>query len=439
MGESGKRALQLRLEAHAAFLPVVTQFVETTATLFGLAKAESLKLCLAAEEIFLYLGSAVCPEKPLEITCLDGLYYTRVSFRFPAQELDLKGLNIASAPADEGACDLDQMGLMIASRSVDHLHLSVETANRIHLAVTKQKAYPSISEALPCPEAPLKLVLETPDPERVKRFALMAGHFCAGRDLPPFFGTPGKVADMVAGGEYQCLTAMDQDGQIVGGLLFSERSERIVQFFGPYLFHGGDKTAAGEALLEALLARIARTKALGLLSLSGLPEALRSRFEPLGSLIHRDADRPAVERPFFFRYLHEDSGGEVWASSDLAAWLTGEYDRLVLARQIRTVRDMGETRSGSSLFAAEISRERAEALLRPLWPGADLAANVAGHVCYLRDDGLVNLLFEIDLGVPWHAELILVLMAQGFKPALLLPFAGRADLVVFEHHDATES
>ncbi len=100
---------------------------------------------------------------------------------------------------------------------------------------------------------------------------------------------------------------------------------------------------------------------------------------------------------------------------------------------------MGETRLGASLFAAEIVRERAEATLRPLWPGADLAANVARHVRYLQADGLTTLLFEIDLGLPWHAELIPVLMANGFTPALLLPFAGQADLVIFQHHDATES
>jgi hypothetical protein len=439
MDESRHRTVQLHIEAHAPFLNVVTRFVESSASLFGLVRTESLKLSLAAEEIFLYLSSAVCPGKKLEITCLDGLYYTRVFFCFYAPELNLKGLNIASVSADQGSCDLEEMGLMIASRSVDHLHISKEKAHGNCLALTKQKAYPRISEELPRPEAPDSVILEKPDPEKVKRFALLAGRFYPEQDRPPFFDYPGKLADMVAGGEYQCLTAMNQKRKIVGGILFSERSERIVQFYGPYLFHRGETTATGEALLDALIARIARTKALGLLSLSGLPKDLESRFELLGSLSYRAADRPPVGMPFFFRHLHEDPGAEVWSPGNLTTWLIREYDRLVLAREIRTVRDMGETRFGSSLFAAEISRERAEGILRPLLPGADLDANVAGHVHYLKGDGLINLLFEIDLGVPWHAELIPVLMAYGFKPALLLPFAGQADLVIFQHHDATES
>ncbi|MDZ4183960.1 MAG: hypothetical protein U1D97_03145 [Desulfuromonadales bacterium] len=438
MGESGNRNLHLCLEARAPFVPVVTQFVETTASLFGLGKTESLKLVLATEEIFLYLSNAVCPGSSLEVACMDGLYYTRVFFRFYAPRLNLKGLNIASASADDRQCDLEEMGLLIASRSVDRLQLTVEKTNRISLAVTKEKAYPRISEELPCPEAPDRVVLETPDPERVKRFALLAGRFCQGKDRPAFFDYPGTVADMVAGGEFRCLTAMNSRREIVGGVLFGERSERIVESFGPYLFHGEERKETGEALLDALLARIARTKILGLLSIDGLPPDLEARFEPLGALSYLAANRAPVKRPFFFRHLHEDPGGEVWSREELTSWLVRQYERLVLAREIRTGRDMGETRAGSSLFAAEISRERAEALLRPLWPGADLAANVERHISYLKGDGLINLFFEIDLGIPWHAELIPVLMAGGFRPEILFPFAGQSDLVIFQHHDATE-
>jgi hypothetical protein len=39
-----------------------------------------------------------------------------------------------------------------------------------------------------------------------------------------------------------------------------------------------------EALLAACISNIARTRALGLLSLSGLPESIRNNFETLGSL-----------------------------------------------------------------------------------------------------------------------------------------------------------
>jgi hypothetical protein len=439
MDETRNRPLQLQLDARSPFLPVVTQFVETAAAVFGLGKEESLKLALATEEIFIYLCNAVCPGNTLEIDCLDRLYYTRVVFRFSASDLNLRGLNIAPAVATDRECDLEEMGLMIASRSVDRLHVTVEKGNRVSLAVTKEKAYPRMSEIIPPPEPPETVVLETPGPEGVKRFALLVGQAYAEKDRPSFFDYPGKVADMVADGEFHCLAAMNPKREIVGGILFGERSERIIHAFGPYFFHGGNGRCTGEALLEACLGRIARSKALGLLSISGLPPSLEDQFEPLGSLSYRVRGRAPVARSFFFRHLHEDPGCEVWSRDELTAWLERQYGRLVLAREIRTVRAMGETRTGSSLLAAELSRERAEAILRPLLPGADLAATVERYIRFLTDDGFLNLFFELDLGVPWQGELIPILMGHGFKPEILLPFAGQADLVIFQHDDATES
>jgi hypothetical protein len=353
--------------------------------------------------------------------------------------LNLRGLNIASAVAADRECDLEEMGLMIASRSVDRLHLTVEKGNRVSLAVTREKAYPRTAETIPLPEAPESVTLETPDQEGVKRFALLVGQAYAEKDRPSFFDYPGKVADMVAGGEFHCLAAMNPKREIVGGILFGDRSERIVHSFGPYLFHRGEGRRTGEALLEACLGRIARSKALGLLSLSGLPPALEGQFEPLGSLSYHAHGKAPVPRPFFFRHLHEDPGCEVWSMGEFTAWLEGQYGRLVLAREIRTVRAMGETHAGASLLAAELARERAEAVLRPLLPGVDLAANVERHIRFLTGDGFCNLFFELDLGVPWQSELIPVLMGHGFEPGILLPFAGQADLVIFQHADATES
>jgi hypothetical protein len=242
---------------------------------------------------------------------------------------------------------------------------------------------------------------------------------------------------MVAGGEYEAITALNHKRDIVGGILFSPRTEKIVQCFGPYAFlEKNGETIAGR-LLDACIGRIARTKALGLLNFSGLPKSLRSRFETLGFLTYyREGDGP-LKRDYFYRHLHEDPVCEVWTHGDIHAFLSEEYRRLVLAREIRTVHAMGETRFGSSIFSAEIHRERSESLLRPLWPGADLEANVKRHIRFLRDDGFLNIFFELDLGVSWHAELIPVLMAHQFKPEILLPFAGQSDLVIFQHH-ATE-
>lgn len=441
MNTNSKRIVCLNLQALPAYLPIVTQTVASSAGVFGLGKADCLSLELAVEEIFQYLCNSACPGNELKIECLDGIYYTQATFRFSASGMNLRGLNIAPSVAFnyEGECDLSEMGLLLASRSVDHLHVTIEKGNLVSLSVVKEKTYPRISDDLPLPETSGQIKLETPDPERLKQFCLLVGNHYSEQERPSFFDHPGKVVDMVAGGDYQCLVAMNPRKAVVGGILHFSRTEKIVQCYGPYLFQPDQETDTGAALLNACLGRIARGRALGLLSISGLPHGLEANFEPLGDLNHYRNDVTPIKRSLFYRHLHEDPGGEVWSHAGLLEYLERAYERLVLARDIRVIRDMSETRAGYSLFAADVNRERSEVTLRPLLPGADFAANVERHIRFLSGERFRNLFFELDLGVPWHAELIPVIIARGFKPEIVLPFAGQSDLIVFQYHDAAQS
>jgi len=430
--------LSLALSASADYLSVVMSFVETSASVFGLGRAEQGKLLLATEEIFMVLCNVLCTGKDLDIRLVNGLYYVRAEFHFASGELNLGGLNITSTISPDGEADLQQMGLLIAARSADRLSLNVERRQRVALSVVKEKAYPRSAERIPPPEAGEAAAVEAPDRERLKRFAVLAGQSVPDPDRPSFLNYPGKLADMAAAGDCHVLTALNRKREVVGGIVFGHRTEKTVWCCGPYVFPRTGQAEIAQNLLEACIAKVARTKALGLLSISGLPEGLRRDFEPLGALTFRPEEGPPVQRSFFYRHLHEDPVCEVWAHTDLADHLRREYGRLVLAREIRILSDMGEARSGRSLFSAEIDGERSEVVLRPLLPGADLPVNVERHVRFLRDERYRNLLFELDLGISWHAELVPALLRSGFRPAILLPFAGQSDLVIFEAH-ATES
>jgi len=441
MDTKSKRIVGLYLQALPVYLPIVTQTVASSAGVFGLGKADCLSLELAVEEIFQHLCNSACPGNELKIECLDGIYYAQATFRFSASSMNLRGLNIAPPVAlnYEGECDLSEMGLLLASRSVDHLHVTIEKGNLVSLSVVKEKTYPRISDDLPLPETSGEIKLETPDPERLKQFCLLVGNHYSEQDRPSFFDHPGKVVDMVAGGEYHCLVAMNTRKAVVGGILYFLRTEKIVQCYGPYLFQADQETETGAALLNACLGRIARGRALGLLSISGLPRGLEANFEPLGDMNHYRDDVAPIKRSLFYRHLHEDPGSEVWSHAGLTEYLEQAYERLVLARDIWVIRDMSETRAGYSLFAADVNRERSEVTLRPLLPGADFAANVERHLQFLSEEHFQNVFFELDLGIAWHAELIPIIMTQGFKPEIVLPFAGQSDLVVFQYHDAAES
>ncbi len=88
---------------------------------------------------------------------------------------------------------------------------------------------------------------------------------------------------------------------------------------------------------------------------------------------------------------------------------------------------------GSQVLSAEFDRGASQVTLRPVWWGLDSEENVANHVRVLRDEGMSGILFEIDLGKPWHSRFTTALFSAGFEPRLVLPYAGKGDLVVFQH------
>ncbi|MCX7634865.1 MAG: ATP-binding protein, partial [Syntrophales bacterium] len=394
MNQREAQTVNLTLPAERRFASLVTQAVEGAAAAFGMGEDDALRLRLAAEEIFLYLADAVCPEREIAIACTNGLYYTRLSFRFTASELNLRGLNITAGTIGEDEAAIGEMGLLIAARTVDRLEITAEGAGRVCVAVTKEKAYPPVDLDLPPPEVPLGVRTVAPESEGIKRLAARTARYCAGPDLPSFFSSPGKVADMVTGGEYRAIAALNHRRDEVGGILYRFLSEKIVQCFGPYAFVPGHEEEIGGALLDACIAAVARTKAVGLLTVTELAPSLRSRFESLGTItLYRRNGAPLV-RNYLYRHLHEDPIGEVWIHEALGAFLQRCYDRLVLVRDLRKVRDMGESLPRYSILTVELSPERGEALLRPLWPGNDMGDNILRHLQLLRNEGILTILCE---------------------------------------------
>src|SRR4030067_3875092 len=110
MEHDEKRIAHLKLIARGEFLPVVLGFVERTAGVFGLGKNEALQITLAAEELFTYLCNHICPGGRIEIESFNGIYYTKVSFRFPVSTFNLSGLNITTTVSLDAESNLEEMG-----------------------------------------------------------------------------------------------------------------------------------------------------------------------------------------------------------------------------------------------------------------------------------------------------------------------------------------
>jgi anti-sigma regulatory factor (Ser/Thr protein kinase) len=425
----------LTVPVKEAFLPLTTAFVEKAALGFGMDEADALSLTLAAEEIFAYLTHASSAGRVVEIRCRGGGHFVEEVFLFPAAGFNMKAFNITAPAVFDDAADTKEAGLLIASRIVDRFHFH-EADGNLRLTMVKEKTYPEITEEPVAEPTSLKeYSVRTPDPEELKLLVHLVNQYMAPHLFPPHFRFPGKVADMVASGENHALIAADGAGSIGGGIVWGWRSERLLECFGPYLFNQERITDMSEALLDACLGKLAKTGAVGLISRRLPPDLLDEYFERLGYLALHLPDGSTKDVPVAYRHLEEDPGTSVWTHPALEEFLAGEYRRLAFAREIRRTRNEGETHSPFSVLSAEFDRINGRVILRPVWWGDDLEETVAGYVETLLREGIPSIFFEMDLGKGWHTRFTPALLKNGFTPRLLLPYCGKADLVVFQHSE----
>jgi hypothetical protein len=437
-GLSRPGRLSLNATFQAEFLPVVTAFVEQSCLALGLGRQEALKLTLASEEIFAYLCGATRTADPLEVICSGGLYYGAVEFSFPRKEFNLRALNLTTRVSADREEEWAEMGLLIAARSVDRLQVLDGEGGRLTLRLTREKAYPS-DDGLTAPESAPggPLTVRTASAEEVKAFIRLLNLHYEKVYFPPAFRFPGKAADMVASGDCAAVVAVDARGRLGGGLVWKEGDGKTVECFGPYLFGLPEPETSAAALLDAFLEKVARTRATGCLSRYGSRALPRGYFDALGTVTYRRGDGSILERPASYRHLFEDTGASAWASEALRPFLEAEYGRLFLPRTLHPARYEGEALPTFSVFATEFDKDLEQVTLRPLWPGQDAPENLERHLQVFREEGFVNIFFELDLGVPWQGRMGNLLCERGFRPRLILPEGGQADVVVFQHQEGT--
>lgn len=426
--------LELKTEIGAPYLPVATGFVEKAAHAFGFGDAEALALTLATEEVFAHLYRVALPQGgTIELACTDGGYYLRVDFSIPLARLDLRAFNLTTAVSPDDEAALEELGLVLASRTVDRFWVSQNPGGGHTLSFAKGRRYPKAEGSPPPTPRPLgPLSVRRPTPEELKLFGRLAWLSAQAPLLPEFLGCPGKLVDMVASGEYEAAVAVDRQGAVGGGILWTPLGDRMVECFGPYRVDGGREADVAEALLDACIGAVARSRALGLLNRFPGPDLPGHHFERLGALAIRREDGSVTEVPTRFRLLGEDLGCVVWCHARLEEFVRQEYSRLVLPRQITPTGHEGEARPPHSVLSAECERPHGFVTLRPIARGADFAQTLASHVALFAREGLPNVFFELDLGQAWQSDFVPALLDQGFQPKLLLPYAGRGDLVCFQ-------
>jgi anti-sigma regulatory factor (Ser/Thr protein kinase) len=426
--------VSLKVRLNPDFLRLVTSFAEESAKAFGLNTADALKLTLACEEIFAYLCRAGRTDETITIEAANGGYYVQVKFSFKARDFNPRAFNLTSSVSFEDTASLEEMGLLIASRAVERFYIAEEPQQGFGLVLIKEKSYPELAD-LKAPQInPIKnFSIRTPNPDTLKLFVRLVTAHYQGHLYPQAFLIPGKVVDMVASAEYGAKVAIDEKGQIGGGILWRWVGTKTVESFGPYLFQKPNGLGLSEALTDACLGEIAKTEAIGLISRYSTSELPKGYFESLGSIDLLQPDGSMMPWPLYFRQLHEDLGCQVWAHPVLEDFLRAEYSRLFFAREIRSTRYGGEQRSAHSVFAPQFDRTNRQVTLRAIWDGADASENLSQHLKVLKAERLPNIFFEVDLGHAWQANLSQILIDSGFRPRLILPYGGEADVVVFQY------
>jgi hypothetical protein len=420
--------IELAVPLQAELLPVVTGCVEQSAQAFGLRREEAMALTLAVEEVYTFLTTKAAAGQVLRVACRPGGYYAEVVCRFASRALPVRALNITAAVSSDDEKSLEEMGFLLAARTVDRLGIYTE-GDTTAIRFVKEKAYPPAADGAPG-GFPAKGAFRVYDgePELLKQFArrVVAAY---GDQALPFFRFPGKVVDMAAGGEYGAVVLADENRNVGGGIFWRDGA-KMAEAYGPYVFC--DRPGIARDVVEACLRKFARSGAVCLVIPAATPEAPREYFESLGRL------KPAAGGEALYRQLEEDNGSVTFVHPSLAPFVRDTYDRLCLPRQIEEVEHQGEARSPHSAFAARMERPAKQATLSSLWVGEDAAASLGEHVRALRKEGIADIYFRLDGGVAEQAMLGPALLAAGFVPRLIFPWGGRGDVILFACQEGGE-
>lgn len=429
--------LILTVTTRMAFLPVVTTFVEQTARAMTLANSDALALTLAAEEVFAYLCRLTTSGRNLTIRCTNTGYGVRTDFSFSAANFSLRAFNLTATVSADDTASLDEMGLLIASRSVDRFEFSEDRDHMLHLSLIREKRYPKASPAaLPPLQFSAQFRIIPPDSDSLKAFSDRVLQQYPETLTPPVCHYPGKLVDMVSSGHMDAALAVDAsggatDGMVTGGILWTPYNQHTAECLGPFVFNPPAANAIAEALIDACLNHLARTSTVALICRLSTPELPPGYFESLGTLSIQSSGGAAA-MPVYFRQLREDPGARVWGHADIEAFLNREYERLCLPRHISTYQDAGETLNAASVLSTVFDRSRRRVTLKPVRPGADMVRNIEGHIGLLRKESITDIFLEMDTGVSWQPAFVPGLLRNGFIPRVVIPYGGIADLIVFQ-------
>lgn len=432
-GTSIGKTIKLQINSGRNYLHVVTSFVKNTAQVFGMDEKTSVAMALASEEIFVYMCSAM-EEHLVEVKITDYIFKMSIEFHFRASVVNMKAFNITSKVVSEiSDHNVAHIGLFIAARLVDSFELSDEGSGFYTLRIEKEKRYsvPKMDASDFIRPSASSWTLRTPTPDEVITQVSMLNLFQSSEDQrPPFLQIPKKVADMFASGLLEAIVAYTQ-GNLPCGIFFWQRiSAKAAECFGPYSVLDEHKDACSRELLDYALNHMCKKDFCIVSSQYILATCATGYFEKLTGFSEK------LSKTVFYRQLNEDPGGVIWISPSIENFVKREKERMFLPRTI-FVQDPhsteGKTLESTSVIFTKLDHENMSAIMRPICFGSDAKTNICAHLKLLISKNYHDIVFELDLGIPWHSLFATILTESGFEPEFLFPSAGLADVLIMRY------
>ena len=419
----------------APFLPLAIEFTEKAAQAFGFGQREIVGLVLAVEEIYSYYLDQLAGTAGIDLLLDNEHYQLRLDLRFRMAHPNLRAFNLTYRIDPDDEDSLAGLGLMIAARSVTRLSIEFGSDEQVCLHLIREREYP-LATPLARPAVPSAAAVRLYAPSR-EDLRYLGGLLASGQNafLPSFLERPEMAADMLASDALGAILASVGE-TVAGGVFWRRLSESTIELFGPYLLFPDSDDDLLTRLLDDAVGRISRSGARALLRRQGPLRGYERFFDFLGEL--KLASTPGAAAagegrlwPHYYKQLREESGGVVYAEPRFATFLRAEYDRLCLSRQVRETSSVSQGSGDVSVLSIDYEHHRSLATLRLLAKGSDLAENFAAHLALLVHEQIGNVFVEIDSGRDEEIGFVSVLYAASFLPRLLMPDAGRGDLVVF--------
>ncbi len=412
----------LKLNAEKNFLSVIVSFVENCCSSFNFTKKESRILTMASEEIFSYLCK-INRGCEISVACNSKKYSMELLLQFDSKNFNPRAFNITSKINIDDEKSLDEMGLLISSRMADSFSMRKEN-NSILISVMKYRSYENITKLDYTPKNLTETKIVVPENQDVLLIATLIEKYEKQENLHEVFKHSAMLTDIVSSGDMHARVLKGKNGLIAGGIFWKHIGNDTIEMFGPYIYEQNNSEKFSKQLVENCLENIGKENHNGLLCRYPGKFFPEEYFEIIGNYYGNN---------IYYRELLEDVGTISWIHPELKEYISSQYSKLFLPREIITISNIDETDNEYSVLSSGLNRSTKMVILKPMIFGKDFKTNLKEHINLFKSENYNHVFFEIDMGQNWHSLFIPELLANDFTPSFILPYGGKGDLLVLQY------